>query len=366
MQHLDLQPYLRWKTEKINIAMTRRGFDISKINVRPIVHIPAGTRRRAVFSFSIKQGNKIDFGFNERGSNKITNLESCLLLYPELNNIIVPLRNLISSIARPSVPTKKMFKKKRPVKLAGSVIVSMTDSGLDVVIEMPQELDLVAREEIAAFAGKHSLSRISWSVSDSRFSGFKSEPVAELLPPYVSFSGTKVAFPAGSFLQPSIEGEQAIARLIMKAIGGLSSVVDLYCGLGSFSFPMAKNGIKVHAIDGDENLINGLISAAGKVGLSSKLTAEKRNLNKEPFETSELDNFEAVVFDPPRAGASSQAKQIAQTENLKTVVAVSCNPSTFARDARTLTDSGFVIEEITPVDQFPFSHHLELVAVFRK
>jgi 23S rRNA (uracil1939-C5)-methyltransferase len=188
------------------------------------------------------------------------------------------------------------------------------------------------------------------------------EPIARRRPPLVRFAGIDVEPPPGAFLQPSVEGEQALAGLVSEAVGTRSPLADLYAGCGSFTFPLAARAV-VHAVDGDAAAIQALIAAAARA--SARVSSETRDLARRPLLADELKRFQAVVFDPPRAGAAGQAEILA-TDGPPLVVAVSCNPATLARDARILANGGYNLVRATPVDQFPWSAHLETVAVFER
>jgi 23S rRNA (uracil1939-C5)-methyltransferase len=183
------------------------------------------------------------------------------------------------------------------------------------------------------------------------------------------FAGVRVALPPGGFLQATHEGEQALVAAVLAAVEAaeqragkrVRSVADLFCGAGAFAFPLARAGMRVHAIDADAALLQAMTAARG----TYRITAEQRDLFAQPLSASELKGFDAVVFDPPRAGARAQAEELARSA-VPIIAAVSCNPSTFARDARILVDGGYRLETVTPVDQFLWSPHLELVAIFRR
>jgi 23S rRNA (uracil1939-C5)-methyltransferase len=171
-----------------------------------------------------------------------------------------------------------------------------------------------------------------------------------------------VALPPDSFLQPNAGGEAALVALVGEALAGRKTVADLYAGCGTFTFALMP-GRRVHAVEGNAASLAALATAAR--GSGGRVTSERRDLAREPLTALELNKFDAVVFDPPRAGAKEQAAEIARSK-LKLAVAVSCNPVTFARDARILSDAGFHLVKVTPVDQFPWSAHLELVGVFSR
>jgi len=339
LQHVTDEALAEWKRERLVTAMTRVGFD-SRL-VAPLVSIPPGTRRRAAFAFT-RLAKGVVIGFNERASRHIVEVDPCLILMPPLLALLAPLRALLSGIL--------------PTGATGDAVATLTDSGVDLLIQAEHPLDLFARETLASFAEAQDLARLSWQKGDFI------EPVAHRRPAQVTMGEVPVDIPPGGFLQPSREGEAALVSLVKEHLPAQGAVLDLYAGSGSFTFPMAK-GRAVTAVEGDAGSFGALGAAARRAGLS--VTAVNRDLARQPLLAHELKLFSAIVFDPPRAGAAAQAEQIAKG-GPPIVVAVSCNPATLARDAATLADGGYRLVAATPVDQFPWSAHLEAVAVFQR
>lgn len=339
LQHVTDEALAEWKRERLVTAMTRTGFD-SRL-VAPLVSIPPGTRRRAAFAFT-RLAKGVVIGFNERASRHIVEVDPCLILVPALLALLAPLRALLTGIL--------------PTGATGDAVATLTDSGIDLLIQAEHQLDLFARETLASFAEARDLARLSWQKGDFI------EPVAHRRPAQVTMGEVPVDIPPGGFLQPSREGEAALVSLVKEYLPAQGAVLDLYAGSGSFTFPMAK-GRAVTAVEGDSGSFGALGAAARRAGLS--VTAVNRDLARQPLLAHELKLFSAIVFDPPRAGAAAQAEQIAKG-GPATVVAVSCNPATLARDAATLADGGYKLVKATPVDQFPWSAHLEAVAVFQR
>jgi len=189
------------------------------------------------------------------------------------------------------------------------------------------------------------------------------DPIARRHPALVRFGDLPVEPPAGGFLQPTQAGERAITALVLAAVAGAKKVADLYSGCGSFTLPLAAAGHQVHAVEGEEAPIHSLKAASNALGLN--ITTEIRDLSRRPLLAHELKNFDALVFDPPRAGAAAQCEQLA-VSGPQRLVAVSCNPATLVRDLRMLLDGGYRIDSITPIDQFPHAAHLESVVVLRR
>ncbi len=213
-------------------------------------------------------------------------------------------------------------------------------------------------ERLSAFAEDADLARLSWR----RKATDPAEPIVQRRPVGVDFEGTFVAVPPGGFLQASEAGETALRAAVMAAISSARKVVDLFAGAGTFSLPLARAGARVHAVDADASSLAALAAAArGMAGV----TTQRRNLFSQPLTGFELNRFDAAVFDPPRAGARAQAEELARC-TVRTVVAVSCDLATFIRDARILAAGGYRLVSVAPVDQFLWSAHLELAAVFRR
>jgi 23S rRNA (uracil1939-C5)-methyltransferase len=220
----------------------------------------------------------------------------------------------------------------------------------------------LAQMQLDAGGGKTTdIARISWLV-DKR--GAQPEPIAQQRLPQIRLGAIAVDLPHQSFLQPSVAGEQALQQAVMAGVGAVGLVADLYAGCGTFSFPLGKR-CKVIAVEGAKSAVAALNHAARRALVSDRVTATVQDLDDAPLMPEQLKKFQAVVFDPPRAGARNQAEQLAKSI-VPVVVAVSCNPATFARDARLLIDGGFRLTDLTIVDQFIWSAHVELVARFER
>jgi 23S rRNA (uracil1939-C5)-methyltransferase len=342
LQHVAPDVYGDWKRGQLVAAMRRAGFAAEQ--VQPTLSIAPGTRRRAAFAFH-RHRKTVVLGFNARASHQVVDLRECPLMAPALLAIVPSLRALLAEIVEDGV--------------SGDAIVTLTDNGLDLLVEAEARLDLFDRERLAAFADSADLARLSWRRPGTGLI----EPLAHRRPAEVRFAGVAVDLPPGGFLQPSPDGEAALAGLVTAAVGSRRrAVADLFAGSGSFTFPLAK-GAAVHAVEGDAAALAALRRAADAA--QARVVAECRDLNLRPLLADDLKRFDAVVFDPPRAGAAAQAEQLAAA-GPALVVAVSCNPATLARDARTLAGGGYRLAAVTPVDQFPWSAHLEAVAVFER
>lgn len=342
LQHLSAETYKDWKRERVARVLAQRGFD--NVEVLEPVLIGLETRRRVTFT-ALKTGKKVHFGFNERASHDIQNITSCPLLVTDLNAAIAPLKGLLNLILKDGVRAR--------------VFATGCDNGVDVLIEGGASPDLPAREAIADFVNAKNAVRVAWQEDK-----FPPEPIAMAQTPVVNLSGVLVELPMGGFLQASQNGEQAILAHILKGVEGAKRIADLYCGLGSFSVGLSRQAV-VRAVDVIEPPVRALERAAGRAGLGGHIVAEVRDLDRQPLDAKALSKFDAVLFDPPRIGALEQVQNIAAS-NVPKVVAVSCNPATFARDARILVDGGYRLIDVLPVDQFTFSAHVELVARFER
>jgi 23S rRNA (uracil1939-C5)-methyltransferase len=339
-QHIETEAYQTWKRRRVIEALHSRGFRDPPVD--PLVNTPAGTRRRATMAAHI--GPDIArIGFRERRGHAITEIPNCQILVPEIIDLA---RKLAADL-----PTT--------VEARGAlgVRVQATETGLDVTLLAHRAPSLAEREKLAALAESTDLARLTWDDDGT------SEMIALRRPPMVRFGSISVDPPAGAFLQASADGEAAIVTAVMNGLGETKRVADLFAGCGSLTFPIASTAA-VHAVDSDPEMIAALTAAANRATLSC-VTSETRDLFARPLEPTELTKFDAVVFDPPRAGARAQVSRLA-TSDVPTVIAVSCEPSTFARDARMLVDGGYALESVTPIDQFLWTSAVELVAVFRR
>lgn len=339
LQHLDLAFQARWKQGVVETALSRRNLEAGA--VQPIQSVAPGDRRRAEF-VARRVGTGVILGFNRRGSSKIVDLQSCLVLAPPLVALLPGLRALFTGLLASGATLEAH--------------ATLSDTGIDLLLSGLTP-DLEAREALGAFAEAADLARISLRHPDG------AEIVTMRRAPVVHFAGVPVALPQGAFLQASPVAESLLRDAVLQAVGGSTGpIADLFCGLGTFALPLSAAG-PVFAADGEAAPVQALQQAAGRAG--KPVRAEVRDLVRRPLPAKELDRFATVVFDPPRTGAREQAQEIAQSK-VPLVVGVSCSPATFARDARILVDGGYRLEQVIPVDQFVHTPHVELVGVFRR
>lgn len=339
-QHIEPTATAEIKRDLLIQALTQHG--IADAPVDATVSIPPGQRRRARLAY--RSGREPILGFNQRNSRNIENLEECPALRDGIATLIEPIRRMAATIG--------------VLGKGADIQITEADNGLDVLIipKRDTEPDLRARETLAAFAEDHDLCRISWEI------GGDWEPVAQRRQARVRFGPATVTPPPNAFLQPSRQGEAAIVDLVCGSMTEAkpAHIADFYAGCGALTFPLSALG-RVTAFEGNEEMADAIARAAD----GAPVAIERRDLVRQPLSTLELNTFDAAVFDPPRAGARPLAEALADS-TIPTAVAVSCNPSTLGRDLRLLIDGGYRIERVTPIDQFPWSSHVEAVAVLRR
>ncbi len=347
LQHLAPAALSAWKRDKVLRALAHRGLPLEgDIPVADTLSLPAGSRRRLTVGLRGRAREAV-IGFRARESHRLVDAPGCLLPSPALRAALTALRQAAPGFLAPAAEAEATLLE--------------TEAGVDMILRLPGPPDLAARESLAAFADGADLARLSLSTGED---GGLIEPVAARRAPRLSFGGHGVVPPPGAFTQPGPDGEAALIRLVLDGIADLPAdapVADLYCGLGTFALPLAGGGTRpVWAVDGDSPALRAL-EATRLPGL--RCTA--RDLAKAPPKPKELAGLSAVVFDPPRTGAKAVAEALAASGPAR-VIGVSCNPATFARDARILCDEGYRLVRVAPVDQFPWSHHVEVVGVFTR
>jgi len=340
LQHLSAEAYAAAKLGWLRGALAQHGF--TNVDIAPLRRLAPGTRRRARLALA-RDGDALA-GFHGRMSHAIVDMRECHVLHPALFALVEPLRRLAAALL--------------PKKGTAAASLTLGDAGVDVLLELPKVPGLEALEALARFAAEQDLARLSWR-ADHAFA-----PVAQRRPVRAVFAGVAVDLPADAFLQASSEADAVLAALVLDAVGTPRRVAELYAGVGTFSFALAARA-PVHAVEGNAEAAKALGQAAARANLSDRVTVERRDLARRPLSAEELARFDAVVFDPPRTGAAAQSRALAASA-VPRVVAVSCNPATFARDARVLADGGYALAHVAPVDSFVWSPHLELVARFER
>jgi 23S rRNA (uracil1939-C5)-methyltransferase len=336
-QHMSEVVYRDWKRSMVVEAFRHRGLDPE---IADVVLTGTHSRRRAVLT-ARRIGGEVLLGYHAEGAHDLVNIAQCPVLVADIEQALPALRE-IATLAL------GLAKDARLTVLA-------TDAGLDVdVAGAPPMSQPDQRSELARLASANRVARLMVG----------GEPVMLNQAPVIEIGGTRVSLPPGGFVQASASAEAAMREITLGAVGKARRVADLFCGAGTFTFALARKA-DVLAVDGDAVLIGALTQAARHTSGLRPVTARVRDLFREPLSRKELDGFDAVVIDPPRAGAKAQTEAIARSK-IGVVVAVSCNPATLARDARILVDGGYAIERVMPIDQFVFAAHVEAVAVLRK
>lgn len=325
-----------WKAEVVRTALAAQGLAAP---FRPVVTSPPQSRRRATLAGRrTKKGALV--GFHGRASGTIVEVPDCRLLHPALLAALPALAEVTALGA----------------SRQGEVALALTrsEAGLDLAVTGGKQLEQGLFSALAAVAEHADFARLTWD----------GEVVAARRPALQRFGPARVAPPPGAFLQATEEGAAALLAAVREAVGPARRVADLFAGCGTFALPLAED-TEVHAVEGDAAMLASLDAAWRLAPGLHRVTAEARDLFRRPLLPDELRRFDAVVIDPPRAGAEAQTRTLAAS-GLGTVVAVSCNPVTFARDARLLTGAGFALDWVQVVDQFRWSPHVELVARFRR
>lgn len=343
LQHWAAGPYLGWKAEQIRIQLSMEGLET---DILPTFAAPPASRRRvALHARRGAKGQGALLGFKERRSWSLVTIEECPVTDPRL----VAAFPALARLAEPFLEHPKS---------APTLHVTLTATGLDIDVTGVERksggLSADARMRAAMAASEGDFARVTLA----------GETVYGARQPMVKLGPAVVALPPGGFLQAVPAAERAMVEFAVAQVQGAARIADLYCGVGTFTFRLAEVGA-VYAAEMSPPAIAALKFALGAASGLKPITAEARDLVKRPVLSTELAKTDVVVIDPPRAGAAEQTVEIAKSKVAK-VVSVSCNPGTFAKDARALVDAGFRLEKVLPVDQFVWSPHIELVGVFTR
>lgn len=328
--------YMAWKRSLVETALAHRHMDAP---VAELIDAHGEGRRRVTLHVLFAQG-RVLAGFMEGRSHRLIDLDACPILCPALA-IAPDIARELGAVLRGHA---KSF----------DILITATDSGLDCDLRgrIPDHPDI--QMGLSEAAGRLDLARVT----------INGDLGLERRTPMLAAGKARIPLPPGAFLQATAAGEETLARLVIEGVGGASRVADLFCGVGPFALRLAE-GASVLAVDSDGPAVKALERAARAAPELKPVTAETRDLFRNPLTPRELDRFEAVVFDPPRAGAEAQARELAQSK-VPVVVAVSCDPASLSRDIAILTEGGYRIEAITPVDQFKHAAHVETVALLRR
>jgi 23S rRNA (uracil1939-C5)-methyltransferase len=331
LQHVSDAAYCDYLMDRVAGGLAQHGLET---DVREPHLSPPNSRRRASLK-ALRTTGGVLIGFNATKSHRIVDMRENHILRPEMIALLDPLRTLLGQLLPP----------KRPAEVQMTVI----DGGVDLLLKGVEAKDLRAIETLTAFAMEHRLARLGVDP------GLGAETIYAPEPATVTLSGVPVQFPVGSFLQATADGEAVLAASVKEALSGSEAVADLFSGLGTFALATKS----AYAAEASRDAVSSLQRAA------PGMTVEHRDLYRRPLDREELGRFDGVVLDPPRAGAEQQVRQLAGSTVAK-IAFVSCNPATFARDARFLCDGGCRLDWVRPVGQFRWSTHIELAAAFSR
>jgi 23S rRNA (uracil1939-C5)-methyltransferase len=331
LQHADDEAYRGFLVSRIESALAGQRLETQ---IREPHLSPPRSRRRAALKM-LKTGNTVAAGFTAEKSHRIIDMAECHILCPELFALVQPLRDLLARLLKP--------------KQAAKAQMTLLDQGVDLLLRNVSSEGLEAIEALTGFANSHRLARLAVD------SGMGPETVYEPEPATITLSGVPVTFPPGAFLQATRDGEQSLVECVREYVGQAAKLADLFAGLGTFALACRAS----YAAEASRDLTAALKRAAPAINV------EHRDLYRRPLDVAELKPFAAIILDPPRAGAAQQIAQIANSA-VSRIAYVSCNPVTFARDARTLVDGGYSLEWVKPVGQFRWSTHVELAACFTR
>jgi 23S rRNA (uracil1939-C5)-methyltransferase len=333
VQHWQQAQYRAWKRELVVAALRQARIDAP---VGEVVDAHGDGRRRAVFHARSGTKDVLEVGFAAARSHRIVAIDRCPILAPGLSGAIEASWAIAEALG--------------PIKKPLDIHITATDAGLDVDVRGSGPLTPAMTTTLARAAAKHDLARLTRH----------GELIALARMPTLRIGKAVVPLPPAAFLQATAEGEAALARLVLDACAGTAKIADLFAGIGPFALRLAERA-RIFAVDDDGAALAALTRAAASTGGIKPIEVERRDLFRSPLAAAELKSFDAVVFDPPRQGAAAQAHELAAS-GVPLIVAVSCNPATFARDTAMLIDAGYRLTEVTPVDQFRYAAHVEVVA----
>jgi len=337
LQHWNDASYRAWKRDLVVTALRQVGIEAT---VAELIAAHGDGRRRVVFHARHGTHDVLEVGFSAARAHHVIAIDRCPILAKDLDGAL----RAVWTIAELLGPTRKPL----------DIQVTATDEGLDVDVRGSGALTAPTMAAMAQAARQHNLARLTRH----------GELIAQARAPSLRMGAARVLLPAAAFLQATTEGETVLSRLVLNACAGAKQVADLFAGIGPFALRLAASA-RVQAFDADEEAIAALKRAAESTEGLKPVEAKRRDLFKSPLSGAELARYDAVVFDPPRQGAQAQSRELA-VSGVPTIVAVSCNPGTFARDLRQLIDGGYRLSTVTPIDQFRYSAHVEIVARLKK
>ncbi|MEQ1510746.1 MAG: class I SAM-dependent RNA methyltransferase [Sphingopyxis sp.] len=337
LQHVDDAAQSNYLVSRVETALAAQGLAARDIRT-PHLSPPASRRRAALKAQRL--GGALILGYNEASSHRLVDLKSCPVLCPEIARLLAPLRALLRILMKPR-------------STMASLQLTLVDQGVDIVITGVEALGLEAHDAIIDFC-QQGIARLAFDYGDGPEDRWVPEPAT------ITMSGVPVAFPYGGFLQATADGEAQLIAAVREALGGPALVADLFCGIGTFALALSQHA-KVHAYEAARASIIAMQQASNRA--LRAIVAEHRDLYRRPLTTAELLPFDAVVLDPPRAGAEAQVRELAASA-VPVIAYVSCNPASFARDAAILVAGGYTLDWVKPIGQFRWSTHMELAARF--
>jgi 23S rRNA (uracil1939-C5)-methyltransferase len=337
LQHVDDEAYAAFLVDRVFSALAAQDIAAPEI-LEPHLSPPVSRRRASLRSE--RRGRRVLLGFNAEQSHRIIDMHECFILRTELFALVEPLRRLMGELMGP--------------RGGGGVRMTLVDQGADILLEKVEAEGLEASEALTEFASTYRLARLSIDDGYGVQTRWEPEPVS------ITINGISVPFPHGGFLQATMEGEAALIASVREAVKGARVFADLFAGLGTFALSMDG---RILAAEAARDAALALKAAADRA--QRQVFVDHRDLFRNPYDEKELGRFEAVIIDPPRAGAKEQVERLAGS-TVPRIASVSCNPATFARDARILIDGGYRLEWIRPIGQFRWSTHVELVGAFSR
>ncbi len=335
LQHVAQEAYLGWKRDLIGTALAQRGFE--NIRIEDVRTVRPGSRRRAAFK-ARRGADGVALGFYESQSRNLVDVLECPVLVPALAEAMPKFRSGLERLLDPGD--------------VAELHVTHTNAGLDVSLKWKRPSGPDIHFALAEFAQELNLARLSWN----------GEPVAMARAPYLRIGSHTILLPVEPFLQPTSEGEAILQSLVREGLQGAINVADLFAGCGTFALALTDR-CSIKAVEANAAMAEALEDAAREN--NSDIVVQRRDLFQRPLLPYELKTFDHVILDPPRLGAKGQAQQLAKSD-VPRIVYVSCNPSSFGRDARILSDGGYRLWRVVPVDQFLWSAHVELVAFLER
>ena len=339
LQQVDDAGFSDFVTSRITHALMAQNVPVPEMRTPHLS--PPGARRRATLK-AIRPGKPVLLGFMAQGSHQVVDLKHCDVLHPVLAGLIAPLRGLLQIFLAP--------------RASAQVHLTLADQGADILITGPQADGLAAHDALLDFCTAHGVARLAIDSGDGPEDRWAPEPVT------ITLGGVAVGLPHAAFLQATQDGETALSAAVVEAVGDATRVADLFAGLGTFALALA-NERRVTASEASRDALLALKSAANRS--QKPVETDHRDLYRRPFMTKELAIFDALVLDPPRAGAEAQVRQLMHSV-VPSIAYVSCNPQSFARDAAILIEGGYTLDWIQPVGQFRWSTHVELAAHFTR